>query len=87
MRSRYRRVWLIYKDKHKTSGFPVPTKLYLNIDNFQTGITFAWNVSRQRATKYDTKLDAETAAIRFTGKHPEFLGVLKTTWMKTRVAR
>jgi hypothetical protein len=30
-------------------------------------------------------LEAETAAIQFSAKHPEWLGKLKTTWMRVRV--
>ncbi len=78
---------MIYRDKKDQIGPLPPTKLFLNIDNHNTGITFAWNVYKQRATKYDTKLEAETAAIQFTTRYPEFMGRLKTTWFQTRIQR
>ena len=77
-------MWVIYRDKHK--GGPLPaSRLYLDIENFNSGITFAWSVYRGKVTSYFTKLEAETAAIQFSARHPEFLGQLKTTWTQKRL--
>lgn len=78
-------MWLIYTDKERNIPGLYKIKLFLDLENFDKGFLFAWNISRRKGTKFNTKLEAETAAIHFTTKHPEWIGKIKTTWMRVRV--
>lgn len=76
---------MIYHNRDKSIPGLNGVKMYLDLDNFEKGFIFAWNISRRKGTQFSTKLEAETAAIHFTTKHPDWLGKLRTTWMKVRV--
>ena len=78
-------MWVIYTDRKKDLQGIYNGKMFLDLDNFEKGLTFAWNISRSKATKFNTKLEAETAAIQFSAKHPEWLLKLRTTWTKVRI--
>jgi hypothetical protein len=78
-------VWVIYTDRVKDLQGIHNGKMFLDLDNFEKGLTFAWNIFRSKATKFNTKLEAETAAIQFSAKHPEWMLKLRTTWTKVRI--